>query len=137
MASGPWILNSEIYPVNVRGIGNSAGITTNWVFNYAISVCFLTLCDTIGKLATFLSLAIMGGIFGTLWLSAFVPETKGLALEEIEELFDLDGPQSSINSVHSSTNDTAATGFNNPLGSGPESWNAHTGGEYGRLGTTE
>lgn len=121
LSSGPWILNSEIYPVNVRGIGNSAAITTNWAFNYAISVCFLTLCDTVGRLATFVGIGVLG-IFGAMWLSAFVPETKGLALEDIQKLFDDPHASSSINSP---LNRVAGEEVNNPLV--PESGLAENG----------
>ena len=53
LSSGPWILNAEIYPMNVRGIGNGAAIATNWVFNFIISLTFLTMCGTIGRPGTF------------------------------------------------------------------------------------
>jgi hypothetical protein len=33
----PWTVNSEIYPLHLRGVGNSLATTVNWVSNYAVS----------------------------------------------------------------------------------------------------
>ena len=37
----PWTINAEIYPLHLRGVGNSVATTTNWVSNFAISQVFL------------------------------------------------------------------------------------------------
>lgn len=87
LSSGPWVVNSEIYPLSVRGVGNAAAISTNWVFNFVISLTFLTLCNTIGRPATFLTLAVLSFV-GVFWLYSALPETRGLTLEEIEGLFE-------------------------------------------------
>lgn len=38
----PWTVNSEIYPLNLRGVGNSLSTFSNWVSNWALSAIFLT-----------------------------------------------------------------------------------------------
>mmetsp|Transcript_19400 Transcript_19400/g.44882 ORF Transcript_19400/g.44882 Transcript_19400/m.44882 type:complete len:282 (-) Transcript_19400:114-959(-) len=87
LSSGPWIVNSEIYPLEVRGVGNAAAVTTNWAFNFIISMSFLSLCNAIGKPLTFFGLAAIA-FAGYVWLRVALPETKGLALEEIQALFE-------------------------------------------------
>lgn len=33
----PWAVNAEIYPMEVRGIGNGMAATSNWTANFIIS----------------------------------------------------------------------------------------------------
>jgi len=87
LSPGPWVLNSEIYPVHMRGLGNSAATTLNWVANYIISSSFLTLVHVMGRPAVFLCLGIVG-FLGAIWLYYDLPETANKTLEEIGELFD-------------------------------------------------
>lgn len=46
LASTPWTVNSEVYPLHLRGIGNSLSTFGNWFANYFISAFFLTATDT-------------------------------------------------------------------------------------------
>ena len=43
MGCTPWTVNSEIYPLHLRGCGLSLSTTGNWVTNYFVSQLFLTL----------------------------------------------------------------------------------------------
>lgn len=46
----PWTVNSEIYPLHLRGIGNSMATLGNWTGNYVISAVFLSATETnLGK----------------------------------------------------------------------------------------
>ena len=50
MSPIPWTVNSEIYPLNVRGVGNGAAIATNWVFNFIIA--WWEMCHNLGSILT-------------------------------------------------------------------------------------
>jgi MFS family permease len=81
-----WLLNSEIYPLNVRSKAAAAGTMANWTFNFIVSLTFLLLIDELGQSGTFFFYAAVG-LF-TLWFCwKLVPETKGKRLEDIEAIF--------------------------------------------------
>lgn len=42
----PWTVNSEIYPLHVRGVGICISTTANWIANYAVAQLFLTMTAT-------------------------------------------------------------------------------------------
>lgn len=46
MGPTPWTVNSEIYPLHLRGIGNSMSTLGNWLGNYIISAVFLSATET-------------------------------------------------------------------------------------------
>ena len=86
LSSGPWVVNSEIYPARVRGLGQSAACTMNWAANYVVAATFLTLRKVLGEPGTFLVFSAVG-FGGAAWLAAALPETAGRGLEDIEDLF--------------------------------------------------
>lgn len=54
MGATPNIVNSEIYPIHLRGIGNSIATMGTWLSNYLISAVFLTAIETkIGEVVIF------------------------------------------------------------------------------------
>ncbi|KAL8151261.1 hypothetical protein V2J09_021069 [Rumex salicifolius] len=87
MGTAPWIVNSEIYPLRYRGIGGGFAAVSNWCSNLLVSETFLTLTEHLGSSGTFLLFA--GLSFGMLILIFFfVPETKGMPIEEVEHMLD-------------------------------------------------
>lgn len=56
LAGGPWVVNSEVYPLHVRGLGQSAATTANWGMNYAVSATFLSAVTERFPCASFLLL---------------------------------------------------------------------------------
>ena len=78
-----WLLISEIYPLRVRGAAMSAVTVTNWAFNLAVAVTFLTLVGVLGQAGTFW---LYGAIAVAAWVFFYLllPETKGKSLEQIE-----------------------------------------------------
>ncbi len=80
---GIWLLNSEVYPLKVRGKGSSMGSLTHWVLDLIIASSVLTLINTITATGMFWLYGIFG-IIGILFVLRFVPETKGRTLEEVD-----------------------------------------------------
>ncbi|XP_010942171.1 probable inositol transporter 2 [Elaeis guineensis] len=87
MGTVPWILNSEIYPLRFRGVCGGMAATANWVSNLFVSQSFLSLTEAIGTSWTFMifGLASVAALFFVL---IFVPETKGLPIEEVEKMLE-------------------------------------------------
>lgn len=80
-----WILIGEIFPLNVRGIGNSIGSAANWIGNFLVTQFFLSLLNLChdkigGPFLVFAAFAILS-IFFVIFC---VPETRGKSLEQIE-----------------------------------------------------
>jgi len=86
MSLGPimWLMIAECFPLEIRGIGSSVVVSGCWGFNMVVAMTFLTLIQSLGAAGTFLiySLLCLVGIF---FVYAYVPETKGVGLEQIEE----------------------------------------------------
>lgn len=93
MGPTPWTLNSEIYPLHLRGIGNSMSATTNWISNFAVSMSFLTLLEDVwyGDVFAFILIVIFS-ILAFIFVYVLIPETKGLSMDRVLGLFikDLD-----------------------------------------------
>jgi len=78
-----WIVISEIYPLNIRGVGMGFASAMNWFSNLCITITFLSLVNVIGMSNTFLCYA-MSGFFSFLYCYYFLPETAQVSLETIE-----------------------------------------------------
>ncbi|XP_034238147.1 facilitated trehalose transporter Tret1-2 homolog isoform X3 [Thrips palmi] len=80
----PWVMAGEVFPANLRGLGG--GATSAFAFIYFFSVVktgpelFAALTPA-GAFAAYGAVALGGSIF----LLAFLPETKNRTLQEIEE----------------------------------------------------
>lgn len=86
MSAGPlmWVLCSEIQPLQGRDLGMSVSTLTNWVTNMLVGASFLTLMNTFGTAGTFWLFAALNAGF-ILLTYLFVPETKGMSLDTIEQ----------------------------------------------------
>lgn len=86
MSLGPimWLIISEIFPLNIRGVGASLAISASWGFNMLVALTFLTLIELIGPSHTFWLYAFLC-ILGWLFVYFIVPETRGCSLEHIEQ----------------------------------------------------
>jgi len=79
-----WLIISEIFPLKVRGVGMSIGALSNWLFNAIVTFTFLSLINLLTATGAFLLYAAIG-VIGLIWGYRYIPETKGVTLEEIEE----------------------------------------------------
>ncbi|MBS4074905.1 sugar porter family MFS transporter [Ameyamaea chiangmaiensis] len=86
MGEGPlvWTLCSEIQPLQGRDFGIACSTFTNWAANWAVSNTFLSLLAGIGESATFWLFGILNAVF-IIVTFLFVPETKDVSLEKIED----------------------------------------------------
>lgn len=81
-----WILLSEIFPLHIRGVGMGTSVFLMWIANAIITFSFPLVVEQVGVAVTF-------GIFAVINLAtlgftiAFVPETSGRSLEQIEAHF--------------------------------------------------
>lgn len=94
-----WLIISEVFPLSVRGIGSSIGALSNWLFNGVVAFTFfklvkgLTLPGTsimlkgedLGNPAGAFFLYALVGILSIFWGYFYIPETKNVTLEKIEE----------------------------------------------------
>jgi len=81
-----WTINSEIYPMWVRGYALSFSTMTNWMFNLLIAFTFLDLTRILTKYGAFW---LYAGITMVGWILFYfkLPETRGVPLERVEILF--------------------------------------------------
>ncbi len=79
-----WLLISEIYPTKIRGKAMSIATLSVWGANWLVAGTFLSLLDHAGPAKTFWLYACLC-VAAFVFCYAFVPETKGRSLEQIEE----------------------------------------------------
>ena len=79
-----WLLISEIYPLEIRGLAEGTAAGSNWAANFLVSLTFLLLVQAFGPSLTFWLYGVMAV---AAWIFSYylVPETKGRSLEEIEQ----------------------------------------------------
>jgi SP family galactose:H+ symporter-like MFS transporter len=79
-----WLLIAEIFPLMIRGRAMGIASMTIWVFNIMSALIFFQLLHWIGQSATFAGYAILT-IAGWFFIFRYMPETRGLTLEQIEQ----------------------------------------------------
>lgn len=79
-----WLMIAEIFPLRVRGIGSSIATCINWGSNWAVAFTFLFFIDWLNTSGTFLLYCIIT-LLSLIFIYFYVPETKGVSLEHIEE----------------------------------------------------
>ncbi|GAA95856.1 hypothetical protein E5Q_02513 [Mixia osmundae IAM 14324] len=86
MGPVPFSYSAEAYPLSVRTIGMSLATATTWLFNFILAFTFPRLLSAFKPQGAFGYYAAWNiiGFFLTLF---FVPETKALSLEELDQVF--------------------------------------------------
>jgi MFS family permease len=82
-----WLLISEVFPLEVRGQAVALAVQTNFFWNVITSYLFPVIVSALGPAWTFGIFALVDA-YALYHVFAYIPETKGLSLEEIENLFD-------------------------------------------------
>jgi sugar porter (SP) family MFS transporter len=86
----PWIYISEIPTVRLRSTNVALGACTQWLFNFVIARASPSMLATLGKdgYGTYL---VFGSFSFCMFVFTFyfIPETKGMFLEDMDEIFGL------------------------------------------------
>jgi SP family galactose:H+ symporter-like MFS transporter len=99
-----WLIITEVFPTRVRGLGSSIGSLSNWGFNTLVVWTFYKMASAIGNAKEVIvpeghdlsdaCPSCVGSVFwifaavaliGIVWGYFYIPETKGVSLEKIEE----------------------------------------------------
>ncbi|XP_031252058.1 sugar transporter ERD6-like 16 isoform X2 [Pistacia vera] len=82
MGAVPWVIMSEIFPINVKGVAGSLVVLVNWLGAWAVSYTFnfLMSWSSAGTFFLYSGFSVMTILF----VAKLVPETKGKTLEEIQ-----------------------------------------------------
>jgi sugar porter (SP) family MFS transporter len=82
-----WLIQGEVFPTSVRGQAAAIGATVDWIANFALVEVFPTWQAGIGLgwvMVCFAGLCVLAILF----VSKFLPETKGHSVEEITQIFE-------------------------------------------------
>ncbi|MCL7041067.1 hypothetical protein MKW94_014063 [Papaver nudicaule] len=68
----PWIMNSQMYPTEVRGVYGGTAAVANWTFFLIVIIFYFILTKSQGPLFTFLLISLLS-FFVSLFIKSFVP----------------------------------------------------------------
>lgn len=92
----PWVYLGESFPLRVRPKAIALGSATNWLWNFLLSFFAPRISAHIGPLILLIFFGML--VFGFVYVYLCIPETKGLGLEEVDEMY-----RSGVKPWHSST----------------------------------
>ncbi|XP_044469108.1 sugar transporter ERD6-like 6 isoform X1 [Mangifera indica] len=81
----PWVIMSEILPVNIKSLAGSVATLANWLASSIVTMTANLLLSW-SQAGTFIIYTIVTA-FTVAFVSRWVPETKGRSLEEIQSSF--------------------------------------------------
>jgi len=99
-----WLIVSEIFPLQIRGKAVSIAVVVNFILNFLVSLLFPIELHSLGPSITFIIFAAIL-TWSLYFIMRYVPETKGLSLEAIEEYFKKSIGDASPLSIDIDTND--------------------------------
>ncbi|GJN73482.1 hypothetical protein PLICBS_007560 [Purpureocillium lilacinum] len=82
----PFTYSAEAFPLHIRDIGMSSSTAITWGFNFIISFTWPPLVEAYGDTGAFCWYAAWN-LFGWVFAYFFLPETKSLTLEELDNVF--------------------------------------------------
>ncbi len=80
----PHLMMAEIFPIHVRNTGMGVASICNWGFNFLVVFTYPLFIKGFGLAATFWIYAI-ACVLGFLFTRLYVPETRGVSLEDITD----------------------------------------------------
>ncbi|CAH0405429.1 unnamed protein product [Chilo suppressalis] len=80
----PWLMLGEILPSKIRGVAAAMATTTNWTCAFIVTKTFKNVSIALKMYGAMWLFTIICFI-GLLFVIFFVPETRGISLEEIEK----------------------------------------------------
>lgn len=78
-----WVYLSEIFPLHMRGIGMGVSVFVLWIANALLALTVPSIVGAVG-MGLFVIFAV-SNIISFLFVLKFVPESRGLSLERLEE----------------------------------------------------
>jgi MFS transporter, SP family, arabinose:H+ symporter len=82
-----WLIQGEVFPTAVRGRAAAIGACVDWLANFVIIEIFPSLKTAIGLALVMVMFAALA-VLGILFVARFLPETKGLSVEEVTGVFE-------------------------------------------------
>jgi hypothetical protein len=125
-----WVVSSEVFDLGVRAQGTSLGVLTNWAANAVIGKAVPLMVEAWGgaAFAVFAVCCAAGG--GVVWRC--LPETAGVALEDMGALFGEERGLARVPSFETAAAAEAAAAAQAPAGAGGGSGSA--GGDFEEQG---
>ncbi|MCC9602498.1 sugar porter family MFS transporter [Stieleria sp. JC731] len=79
-----WVFISEIFPNRSRAAGQALGSSTHWLFAALLTLVFPKMAESLPP-ATIFGFFCFMMVLQLVWVKMFVPETKGVPLEQMQE----------------------------------------------------
>ncbi|XP_028411874.1 solute carrier family 2, facilitated glucose transporter member 8-like [Dendronephthya gigantea] len=83
----PWLIMSEIFPTNVRGVASGIATQVNWLGAFTVMRFYVNMEKTMHSYGCYWFYAAVC-LVSVIYVLVFLPETKGKTLEEVEKLFE-------------------------------------------------
>mmetsp|Transcript_28104 Transcript_28104/g.47287 ORF Transcript_28104/g.47287 Transcript_28104/m.47287 type:complete len:612 (+) Transcript_28104:86-1921(+) len=103
-----WLVIAEVFPLEVRGKAVSLAVVTNFFCNALMTFIFPIELSTFGAAATFYIYAVVL-LMAVYFVHRYLPETKGLTLQQIEQMLLLQSNRASSQATTSSKGSTGST----------------------------